>query len=823
MYRCTSTVPDPGGGVVIVATIGDDDRLTRAAVCAATALVVGSARRLYTDGVSGVPCPGHREQPLREAARRAHRFLDRALPNATVRVVVATGPADLLRRLNEVPRPAHLALLLVDDTATDPDAARAFDDELRHLADAMPSDIAFEPSPLTTHRYLRHGARHTDPPGASALSTERWHPEHAWVRVADVLCALVDSVQSHLLPRPGGTSREVALASTLAGFLHAQAAGRWGLHTYTGSVVARLIHDLERHARRRGNPVLRGPSEHSLACAALARWQLDEAPFLLVVTSGMVDEFRGTLANLATARARGFVLCADSVPGQWLPFQGTIHRSEDSRAVVRARGLPVVQLDDPGRLDEQLADAFRAYHDDPGPVVLFATRGVLEAPAGEQATQSGPLAVPAPRRTAAGVRESDVAALGHLLARGPDRVLCQPGALPRDARPLLLRIARRAGVALADSLTLPGVVARYQEGARVPEYLGTLSLYGYSPRVYEYLHAGGRLRPRAEQALLFFGSAVPEVDTPFSGAALGRRLHVLQTVDRPERAAPFADRTVVADAGALLRALHSHLDDRPVDPDLLDRRRAAIDRTRDSFSDAISSLPVLPMSPNYFFRRLHDLLDELIRVEDYRYTGVFDVGRGGLAAVCALPRTGPGFSGWFGRALMGDALQAVPALAATRQGNVLAFVGDGAWSLVPDIVPTLVQQLRAGATPRANVTVFRLVNGSHSVIRTYRETYRPAAVGAQTEVPSLLDAPWRRRCGDTLVTHHRIDRFDADALREQFLRPGTVDLCTVRLGHNNEGAGLSPFSALGWQRDELSPGAVALAAPRGRPREEVAR
>ena len=199
------------------------------------------------------------------------------------------------------------------------------------------------------------------------------------------------------------------------------------------------------------------------------------------------------------------------------------------------------------------------------------------------------------------------------------------------------------------------------------------------------------------------------------------------------------------------------------------------------------------------------------------------MGRGGLTAACAMPRTGPGFSGWFGRALMGDALQALPALAATRDGNILAFVGDGAWGLVPDIIPTLVQQLEAGATPRGNVTVFRLVNGSHSVIRTYRETYRPAAVGAQTEVPSLLEAPWQRECGETLVTHHRIDRFDADALRKQLLRPGTVDLYTVRLGHNNEAAGLSPFSALGWQRDELAPAAVMLAAPRDRLRQEVAR
>lgn len=820
VHRCGSVVADLGRTVVI-ATIGTDERLTVAAVTAATVLVVGSTRRLDSRAVVMGPSAGHLEAPLREAARRAHRFLDRVLPHATMRVIAATGSADLLARLGEVPGPADLALVLVDDPATGAGAGRALDSELRQLAAAMPRDVAFEPSPLTVHRYLRDGARTANPSGASMLSTERWHPEHAWVCTADVLCALVDSVQSRLLPRPPGTPREVALARALAEFLDVRAPGRWGLHSYTGSVVARVIHDLEERARCGGNPVLRGPGEHSLVCAALARWQLDAAPFLVVVTSGMVDEFRGTLANLARARARGFLLCADSSPDRWLPFQGTIHRLEDSRAVIRARGLPVVQLDDPGRVDEQLAAAFRAFDDDCAPVVLFATRDVLEAPALEREPPVTSVVRASPPVPARVLRE-DVAALGHLLTRGPDRLLCQPGLLRTDARRLLLQLARRAGVALADSLTLPGVVARYQDGACVPEYLGTLSLYGYSPRVHEYLHTSGRLRHRDEQALLFLGSAVPEVDTPFSAAALARRLHVVQAVDRPDLAAPFADRTVIIDPIALLHGLHAYLDDHPVHPDVLARRRAAIDATRESFSDVISALPVSPMSPNYFFRRLHDLLDKLITVEGYQYTGVFDVGRGGLTAVCALPRTGPGFSGWFGRALMGDALQAVPALAATRDGNVLAFVGDGAWNLVPDIVPTLVQQLHAGATPCGNVTVFRLVNGVHSVIRTYRETYRPAAVGAQTEVPSLLEAPWQRECGDTLVTHHRIDHFDAEALRAQLLRCGTVDLCTVRLGHNNEGAGLSSFSALGWQRDELAPGAVALAAPGGRPRQAVA-
>ncbi|TXS42305.1 hypothetical protein EAO77_35540, partial [Streptomyces sp. t39] len=148
-------------------------------------------------------------------------------------------------------------------------------------------------------------------------------PDRDWVLASDVVVAFTDWVQLDYASSALRGSSAAGPCVEEGGQFPAEqrrAGARWGLHYYTGSVVSGLIGDLEEHAARAGNPVLRGPSEHSLACGALARWQLDGAPFLIVVTSGMIDEFRGTLANLRESRARGFIVCADSSPGAWFPF-----------------------------------------------------------------------------------------------------------------------------------------------------------------------------------------------------------------------------------------------------------------------------------------------------------------------------------------------------------------------------------------------------------------------------------------------------------------------------------------------------------------------
>ncbi|OEJ28003.1 hypothetical protein AR457_29580 [Streptomyces agglomeratus] len=794
-----------------------------------------SLREFVTDG----PAPGRREpwpDAYAQALTRSRRFLDRALPAAEIRLVHAETLADAARRLRRLTAGRRdgddaIALLLIEsepaDAPTGPLAGGGLAEGLDELRAVLPAHTRGEFGAYTVFVY---DDSPLDPVRLAHPCTRRQLPGLAWVLGADVICSFTDYVQ---LCYAGSALRGAApdapalLADELAGFLAEQAGDTWGLHYYTGSVVSGLIADLETRATRGGNPVLRGPSEHSLACGALARWQLDEAPFLIVVTSGMIDEFRGTLANLREARARGFIVCADSRPDAWYPFQGTVHGAEDSREVLRARGLEFRYLDDPARLREQLAEAFTAYGADRGPVVLLATPEVLRtaavaAPAArpggrtpEDATPGaspgslpagGPAARARPRLV---VGEDDLAPVMDIINDGPARLLWQCGRLGAEESALVHDIADRAGVALADSLTRPGSVARYRDGKAVPQYLGTLGVFGYSDRVHAFLHHAGRLRPRDEQCLFFLKSRIAEAATPFSPRALQRSLRIVQITREEQHLAPFADHRLRCDGLEFLREVRRRLD---VPEPLRARRMRAIEESRDSPSDIVHALPLVPMSPNYFFRRLGAVLDTLITDHGYTYTGVFDVGRGGLSAIRNLPRTGPGFSGWYGRSLMGDALQAVPALALSRGDNVLAFVGDGALALVPGIVPTLVQEVCVnGHRLAGNVSVFQLIDGGHSVIRTYREGRRAGEAERQTQVLHLMDDEWERKLGGLTVTHRRLTDVDPVELTDRLLRRSAVDVYSVPLAHNNEGDGLSLLSSLGWQRDTLPELTFAMA------------
>jgi len=630
-------------------------------------------------------------------------------------------------------------------------------------------------------------------------------PEQAWVVTADVACAFVDSVQLHCHARLRRPMKPSSIANAIADFLTARAGSDWGLHYYTGSGVATFIDDIEQRAIRNGNPIVRGPSEHSLACSALARWTLDGAPFAIVVTSGMHEEFRGTLANLVAVRAKGFIVCCDSRPDQWHPFQGTIHSTGDSRASLLARGFPVVYIGQFKDIPRGLAEAFAAYSADRGPVMLIAPREVLQASvAHRELPQVADQETPRP----AVVRGAEVEQLATLLNAERRRLLCQVGPLSTHAQDLLYDLAAKAGIGLADSLTQPGTVSRYHRGRVVDEYLGTLSMYGYSARVYEYLFSGGTIRPADEQSVMFLATQIPQIDTPFSESTL-RQLAPIQITAREIDRAPFSGLSIIADAEGVLRALHEHLD---IDPDVLAYRRAAIASTRDSDGDVIGLLPVLPMTTNYFFRRLRGVLDSLIRQEDYRYVGVYDAGRAGLSAVTGLPRTGPGVSGWFGRALMGDGLMALPGILTRRDLNVISFTGDAAVAMTPDIMPSLVQQIVADHSAfERNLSIFRFVNGSHSVIRTYREGVQPSAVSGQTGILSFTPEDYQDQFGSLTVRHRRVIRFDDVPLAEQLTERETINLYSVITGHNNEGEGMSRFSSLGWQRDELSPRALAAA------------
>jgi hypothetical protein len=700
--------------------------------------------------------------------------------------------------------PIVLTQLLVDDPAYRYSviSPNELNQQLGQLAGQLAGIAEFEPGPYTVQVY-------SDPDIDTFYSVEqftpRWMPDQAWVISADVACAFVDSLQVHSNRRLRPDVQRSYIAGAIADFLTEQAGSQWGLHYYTGSGVATFIDDIEQRAMANGSPLVRGPSEHGLACSALARWVLDQAPFAIVATSGMHEEFRGTLANHQAVRSRGIIVCCDSRQDQWHPFQGTIHRTADSRPSLLARGFPVVHIAHSDDIAQGLADAFAGYLAERGPVMIVASREVLQT---SIPPATAPAAADSVRPASVRVDSSGLDELVGMVNSDRRRLLCQVGPLSRAATELMYDIAHKAGIGLADSVAQPGTVCRYQDGQRVEEFIGTLSMYGYSPRVFDYLFTEGQLRPNDEQTVMFVGTEIPQIDTPFSDSQL-RKLAPIQITAREIEVAPFTGLGLVGDIDDILRAVRERLD---VDPEVLAYRRKAIASTQDSDGDVIGLLPIRPMTLNYFFRRLRSVLTGLIEEQDYRYVGVYDIGRAGLSAVNSLPRTGLGVSGWFGRGLMGDGLSALPGIVTRRAENVISFTGDGAVAMMPDIVPTLVQQIAVdGSAFDRTLSIFRFVNGSHSVIRTYREGFQPTAVSGQTGVLTFTPESYDHTFGPLTVRHRRIVGFDDVPYLEQLQEPRTINLYSVIVGHNNEGDGLSRFSSLGWQRDELSPKALAMA------------
>jgi thiamine pyrophosphate-dependent acetolactate synthase large subunit-like protein len=787
----------------LVVTVSDGGTVGAAAGRALTDLAAGRAVHTAVDAADH---PTNDE--YQEVIRRGTRFLEQAVPADAFTLVTVDSLADVADAVSRAAdgQRAVLTLLVLDHhdhryNATSPDDVN---EELAKLAQSLGDSVEFEPGPYTVQVY-------TTADIASYYSVEyftpRWMPAQEWVVTADIACAFVDSVQLHynarlrraLKPKPS------TVANAIADFLTAQAGSDWGLSYYTGSGVATFIEDIEQRAIKNGNPIVRGPSEHSLACSALARWRLDGVPFAIVVTTGMEDEFRGTIANHVAVRTKGFIICSDTRPDQWHPFQGTIHQTEDTRPSLLKRGFPVIYIGKSSEIAQGLAEAFAAYSAGRGPVMIIAPREVLQA-----SMPLGELPKIAEEKVAlADVADSaEVAQLVTVLNSAKRRILCQVGPLSVGARELMYELAGKAGIGLVDSVAQPGTVSRHRDGGVVQEYLGTLSMYGYSARVYEYLFKDGNIRPADELSTMFVGTQIPQIDVPFMESNL-RQMAPIQIVDREIDRAPFTGLGIVGDIEGVLRALLARLD---VDPDVLAHRRAAIAASPDSDGDVIGLLPVLPMTLNYFFRRLRGVLDDLILRQNYRYVGVYDIGRAGLTAVNGLPRTDPGVSGWFGRGLMGDGLMSLPGILTRRDIDVLSFTGDGAAAMTPDIVPALVQQIVADHSSfDRGLSIFRFVNGGHSVIRTYREGLQPSAVSGQTGVMSFTPEDYDRKVGSLTVRHRRIVNFDDVAFAEQLTERETINLYSVITGHNNEGDGLGRLAALGWQRNELSPKAVTAA------------
>ena len=466
--------------------------------------------------------------------------------------------------------------------------------------------------------------------------------------------------------------------------------------------------------------------------------------------------------------------------------------------MLAAKRIPAVYLDRVQSMTDRLEEAFRGYDEARGPVVLLATQDVLDTrdPLPRRPTYPPHAAAAGPDVTAS-VEPGAEDALARALAiiNGErTRVLWQSSRLDAEEQLLVDTIAERAGIALVDTLGHPGPTHR--EGRRIPAYLGTLGLYGFNDRTYAYLHEGGKLRPRADQCVFFVKSKAGQRATNFTPFRRSG-LRMVQVTRRADHLAPDVEIGLVMEAKDFLLHVRARLD---VDPAIVKWREDAIRAAAPSRDDLATRVPSVPMTPNYFFEQMGALVERMIAEDGYAYTGVYDVGRSSVSATRAIPRTARGFSGWYGRAMMGDAPAALPAIAIVEPGHVLAFVGDGARSIVADPVPHLLENALAyPSRVDKNITVFYFSNGTFSGIRTYRERVSSRWGGRQMGCVDLLGPDEERSFGPLRVVRRTWTTFDPAAMREALLARRTLNVFTVVLGHNADDDGFS-FVTTGWRR-----------------------
>ncbi|SFC05607.1 biosynthesis protein PigD [Pseudoalteromonas denitrificans] len=595
------------------------------------------------------------------------------------------------------------------------------------------------------------------------------------------------------------------LGEQLIRFFNHVSPNKWNMSYYTGSVISNLIGYIDREAPKNGGLVLRGPCEHALACGAMANWQLYKTPFLLVVTSGMVDEFKGTLANLKEAAAKGFIVVAENKPSHWYSFQGTITPSEDTRAVLDAKRINYVYMEDTDQINNDLNNAFELYHKDEGPVVLLVTPNVLDAskPVNELAEKIVYEKMEDHSKSVSDEAElaKQLNAALELVNNGPEKIVWQLGPLDDDESLLVQSIAHEAGIALVDSLPYPGSVSKYINGKRNINYLGTLSIYGFSPRVYNYLYTHDKLNPPEEQCLFFVKSRVSQICSPFTEGRLNNKLNIVQVTHNPIHIAPFSDIGLQMDSKTFLKFIKENL---KVSPELKKRRMSLINGYFDSQSDVISKLPSTPMSPNYFFSEFNQVIEKLIIKQNFDYTGIYDVGRCGISAIRNVATTRRGFSGWYGRALMGDALLSSIFLAHTCPTNIIAFIGDGAKGMVPDIYPSFIENLLTHPENlNKNITIMFFCNGGLSVINTYQERILMNRTSKQMRLINLHQDEWQDTVNNFDVVSKTITKFDATEMEAALTAPRRLNLFSVVVNHNNEGDGITLATAKGWQRDPV--------------------
>lgn len=618
-------------------------------------------------------------------------------------------------------------------------------------------------------------------------------PDEDCLLEAELLAHVMNYIQ-HVLEnrlarrRLGSDEGRVTLGVHLAACMGARFGRQWVLSYYTGSIVSSLIKTLDALAAAAGAFIQRGPNEHALACASFVNWRLYHRGYLMVLTSAMVDELKGTLANLQQVGARGLIVCADAPESKWFGFQATIRSDADVRRVLESRRIPFVYLDDTndtGRAIETVAELLTR-HD--GPVVLIATQAVLESRA---PLATDPRIEVAAAPSTEGDLPGELARVLHILNEEPAHIVWQCGALTEEERELTLRIADAAGIALCDALSAPGFVPAFHDGRRVANYLGVLGQYGTNQEVFDFLNTDGKPNPLNEQWLFVVKGKLGQIDSPYSDADHERRFRICQVNRRRDHIGAFADIGIVAPAVDFLREVTAKLSVRPE----VKRHREAKLSSRRRAPDVFAALPTLPMSPNYFFASLSRVVEALITAKGYRYTGIFDVGHAGTLGVRWLPRTGPSYSGWYGRGLMGDALQAAASLVTTSKGDVLAIVGDGAKQITADVVPWIVEALVRAARPiEKNVTIFFLVNNLYSIINSYQERIMFRSGGRQMDVmnsEAFAEHDASVVFGGTRVVRRRLLRFDEQAMTDALCARSHVNLFSVPVVGSNDGISIA--------------------------------
>lgn len=761
-------------------------------------------------GASPAPGPAATDPVLEDLAARARAFLTRIEKPLAVTVVAAADAEQLVQAAAaaRAPEAGPLGVLFIDAASSPLDEGLGADPAIEAIyARLGAAGVTTVRSPYSVLVHRAHGAWTRGLHATPDRHVERVRsPELPWVPRIEQLGALMDFVE-RTLDRPRNhkaalRDTQCTLADHLVSFLDERAGSNWLLLYYTATSVTPQVEHLERAAASRGVLALRAANEHGLACGALANHLIHNRPFLCIIGLAMVDEMRGTLANLREARARGFVIVPEGEPSTRFPFQGTVHADEDSRAMLAGRRAPCVHIESPEVLRERLEEAYRLFDAGQGPVFLLVPGRVLAwndplpSPPARPAFVADPDAVPL---DAAAEAACDRAL--SILNHEPTRVVFQLPHLTAEERALVHDLALRSGAALVDTLGHPGPT--HEGGRPIPNHLGTLGLYGFNQRSYAFLHdETGRLRPRAEQCLFLFKSRYGERASMFT---TGRRegLRAVQVTDRADHVAPDAEVAVVGRLLPVLRRLVAGLD---VDSGVLAHRRAALAAASSGPVDPESRIPGVPMSPNYFFARLGELFGELV-AGGFRYTGLYDVGRCSVSAARALPRTDPGYAGWYGRALMGDAPASVPVVASSETIPVIAFVGDGGRSIVADPLPALLDNALTFPERFADrsVVLFYFSNGVYSGIRTYRERLSSRWGGRQTRNIELVDGEGDLQVGPIRLTRKRLVSFEANALREMLLSRGCVHVVTVVLGHNNQDEGFT-FVNGGWRFENPSRG-----------------